>query len=105
MAQLRRDYDQFVERDAEIIVTGPDDAAAFARYWEKEALPFVGLPDPKHQVANLYGQQVKLLKFGRLPALLVIDKQGQIRYRHYGGSMSDIPDNDGILNLLGALNE
>ena len=104
MAQLRRDYDQFVERDAEVIVIGPDDADAFARYWEKEALPFVGLPDPKHQVANLYGQQVKLLKFGRLPALLVIDKQGQIRYRHYGRYMSDIQRNDELFNLLDALN-
>ena len=104
MAQLRQDYDQFVERDAEVIVIGPDDADAFARYWEKEALPFVGLPDPKHQVANLYGQQVKLLKFGRLPALLVIDKQGQIRYRHYGRYMSDIQRNDELFNLLDALN-
>ena len=105
MAQLRQDYDQFVERDAEVIVIGPDSADAFARHWTKEALPFIGLPDPKHQVADLYGQQVKLLRFGRMPALLVIDKQGVIRYRHYGGWMSDIPDNDEILNLLDQLNE
>ena len=105
MAQLRRDYDQFVERDAEIIVIGPDAAAAFARYWEKEALPFVGLPDPEHQVADIYGQQVKFLKLGRMPALLVIDKQGYIRYRHYGRFMSDIQRNGEILNLLDQLDE
>ena len=105
MAQLRQDYDQFVERDAEVIVIGPDKADAFTRYWKKETLPFIGLPDPSHQVADRYGQQVKLLRFGRMPALLVIDKQGVIRYRHYGGSMSDIPNNDEILNLLDQLNE
>jgi peroxiredoxin Q/BCP len=104
MAQLRQDYDQFVERDAEVVVIGPDKADAFARYWEKEALPFIGLPDPKHQVADLYGQQVKLLKLGRMPALLVIDQQGDIRFRHYGGWMSDIPDNGEIFNLLDQLN-
>lgn len=105
MAQLRRDYLEFVAREAEIVVVGPENQTTFARYWQKEALPYVGLPDPDHQVANLYGQQVKLLKFGRLPALLVIDKNGQIQHRHYGNSMRDIPPNDEILALLDHLNQ
>jgi peroxiredoxin len=100
MAQLRHDYLKFIAREAEIVVVGPEDQTTFARYWEKEALPYIGLPDPDHQVADLYGQQVKLLKLGRLPALLVIDKSGQIRYRHYGNSMRDIPPTDEILALL-----
>ncbi len=104
MAQLRQDYQQFVSHDAEILVVGPDDQKAFIEYGHKEQLPFVGLPDPTHKVANLYGQQVKLLKFGRMPAMIVIDKQGQIRYRHYANSMRDIPDNGEILNLLDSLN-
>ena len=41
---------------------------------------------------------------GRMPALLVVDKGGRIRYAHYGHSMSDIPDNREILDLLDALN-
>ena len=104
MAQLRQDYQQFMEREAEILVVGPEDSQAFAKYWEKEQLPFTGLPDPKHKVARQYGQQVKLLKLGRMPALMVIDKQGQIRYHHYGNSMSDIPENEDILQLLDELN-
>ncbi len=39
-----------------------------------------------------------------MPALFVIDKTGQVRYQHYGNSMSDIPENKSILNLLDALN-
>jgi peroxiredoxin Q/BCP len=104
MAQLRRDYQQFVQRDAEIVVVGPEDREAFADYWQREELPFVGLPDPEHVVANRYGQEVKLLKMGRLPALLVIDKQGQVRFTHYGSSMSDIAPNEQVLAILDKAN-
>jgi peroxiredoxin len=104
MAQLRQDYAQFQARDAEIVVVGPDDARAFARYWEKEGFPFVGLPDPTHTVADLYGQQVKLLKLGRLPALVVVDKEGRIVYKHFGDSMSDIVPNAEVLAVLDGLN-
>lgn len=100
MSQLRRDHDKFVEKDIEIIVVGPDTAAAFKKYWEDHALPFIGLPDPKHSVLKLYGQKVNLFKLGRMPAQVVVDKEGIARYAHYGHSMKDIPDNDEILQLL-----
>ena len=89
MAQLRHDYSEFEARDVEVVVAGPEDAAAFAGYFEKESLPFVGLPDPKHSVLKLYGQEVKLFKLGRMPAQVLIDKAGIARYvalraRHAG---------------------
>jgi peroxiredoxin Q/BCP len=105
MAQLRQDYQQFVEQDAEVIVIVPDDQEAFQQYWKKEDLPFVGLSDPSHTVANLYGQQVKLLKMGRMPSLMVVGKGGEIRYKHHGASMRDIPSNQEILALIQGLNE
>jgi peroxiredoxin len=105
MAQLRQDYEQFTAQGAEVLVVGPDDAQSFRYFWSRQSLPFVGLPDPEHQVANLYGQQVKLLKFGRMPALLIIDRAGQVRYRHYAESMSDIPENREVLAALEAVNE
>jgi peroxiredoxin len=105
MAQLRQDYDKFIEKDAVILVVGPEDQSAFKQYWTKKELPFIGLPDPDHSVSNLYGQQVKWLKAGRMPAMMVIDKAGQIRYQHYGDSMSDIPSNQLILGILDELNQ
>jgi len=105
MAQLRQDYDEFGEQDAEILVVGPDDAQAFQKYWQEKALPFVGLPDPRHHVLKLYGQQVKIFKLGRMPAQAIIDKQGLVRYIHYGHAMSDIPENEELLTLLARLNE
>jgi peroxiredoxin len=104
MAQLRQDYQEFVKRGAEVVVVGPDDLESFKAYWSKEQLPFVGLPDPKHRVANMYGQQVKWLKMGRMPALVVVDRQGRVHYRHYGSAMSDIPPDKHVLALLDELN-
>jgi peroxiredoxin Q/BCP len=105
MAQLRQDYVEFVNRNAEVLVVGPEDSLAFACYWQKQSFPFVGLPDPDHRVANLYGQQVNLLRLGRLPALMVISKTGQIRHTHHGESMRDIPANENLLALLDQMNE
>jgi len=104
MAQLRQDYQKFVSRQAEVIAIGPEEPQPFADFWHSHDMPFIGIPDPEHNIANLYGQQVKLLKLGRMPALLVIDRQGRIRYQHYGESMSDIPLDDAVLSLLDDLN-
>ena len=104
MAQLRRDYQEFVKRNAEVIAIGPEDAKAFAKWWHDNEMPFIGLPDPDHSVSKRFGQEVKLLKLGRLPAQLVIDKKGLIRYNHYGNSMSDIAENSEIIAKLDELN-
>jgi peroxiredoxin len=101
---LRDDYAAFTARDAEILAIGPDDLKAYRRYWENEKLPFIGLPDPKHTVADVYNQKVNLIKLGRMPALLVVDKDGIIQYEHYGDSMQDIPANSIVLELLDRLN-
>jgi peroxiredoxin Q/BCP len=104
MAQLRQDYDQFTARDAEIVTIGPENAAAFRKYWAENKMPFVGLPDPDHSVLKLYGQQVSLFKLGRMPAQMIIDKSGTLRYIHYGHSMQDIPENAELLELLDQIN-
>jgi peroxiredoxin len=105
LAQLCQDYADFVARDAEVLVVGPDGPRSFQRTWEKQAFPFPGLADPQHTVADLYHQQVNLLKLGRMPAVLIVDQDGQIRYQHYGESMSDIPLNQEILQVLDQLNQ
>ena len=100
MAQLRQDHSKFEARDTVILVVGPETAQAFESYFLKHDLPFVGLPDPGHQVLKLYGQQVNLFKMGRMPAQVVVDKKGTARFVHYGHSMSDIPPNSEIFSLL-----
>ena len=103
MAQLRQDHAEFVKRQAEIIVVGPEGPAAFAAYWQANDLPFIGLPDPKASVLKLYGQEVNLFKLGRMPAQVIIDRAGMVRFVHYGHAMSDIPENAELLALLDEL--
>jgi peroxiredoxin len=104
MAQLRQDYSQFMARDVEVVVVGPEDAKAFAAYFQKESLPFLGLPDPKASVLKQYGQEINLFKLGRMPAQVLIDKTGVARFVHYGHDMTDIPANEEILTLADQLN-
>jgi len=100
MAQLRQDYFLFQERDTEVVAVGPEKKEPFAQYWEEHQMPFIGIPDPEHRVADLYGQKVIVVKLGRMPAQMIIDKQGVLRYVHYGNSMKDIPGNEEILRLI-----
>lgn len=105
MAQLRQDIDQFVERDTTILVIGPENAQKFAKYFAENDLPFTGLPDPDHTVLKKYGQEVKLFKFGRMPAQVLVDKEGIARFVHYGNSMTDIPSTEEIVSLLDEINK
>jgi peroxiredoxin len=100
MAQLRQDYEQFSERDTAVLVVGPENAQKFADYFSKNDLPFTGLPDPKHGVLKRYGQEIKIFKLGRMPAQALIDKQGIVRFVHYGDSMRDIPSTQEMLDLI-----
>jgi len=105
MAQLRQRYNEYARRGAEIIVVGPEERKTFVRHWQRERFPFVGLPDPDHEVADLYDQEVNALKLGRMPTAIVIDCQGRVRFQHHGDSMKDIPADEEILALLDRLNE
>lgn len=105
MAQLRQDYKMIAELDTLIVVVGPEGKEAFRKYWHENDLPFIGLPDPKHTVLKLFGQEVNLFKLGRMPAQVIVDKQGVARYAHYGHEMSDIPSNSEMIAILEEINQ
>ena len=97
---MREEVENFVEKDTEILVIGPEGPRQFKKVWEKEQFPFVGFSDYRHSVADLYGQEVKLLKLGRMPAMLIVDREGIIQFVHFGDNMADIPRNEEVLALL-----
>ncbi len=105
MAQLRQDYQEFEKRQTKVIVLGPESAGAFKAYWKEHDLPFIGLPDPKASVLKLYGQEVNLFKLGRMPAQVIVDRKGVVRFVHYGHAMYDIPENSEVLELLDQLDD
>ncbi len=104
MARLRDDYSEFTSRGAEILAIGPNGLNEFRAYWDAEKLPFIGMPDAGHAVARRYKQNVNIFKFGRMPLVIVVDKNGIIRYAHQGESMSDIPENKILLEVIDQLN-
>lgn len=100
MMQLHQDYDKFLEKNTIIVAVGPEDGDGYQKYWTDHGLKFYGIPDPNHSVLKLYGQKVNLFKLGRMPAQMLIDRAGVLRYVHYGHSMSDIPQNSELFELI-----
>ena len=60
--------------------------------------------DESKKVVKMLHQEVKALKLGRMPGLLIIDKQGIIRYAYYSDNMHDIPENEVLLDVLKNIN-
>ena len=88
---MRDEFEKYVKLNIEILVLGPDSPKSFKDFWKRKSMPFIGLPDPSHKVLNLYGQELKILKLGRMPAQVLIDQSGLLKYVYYGKSMADIP--------------
>lgn len=61
--------------------------------------------DKKKKVVKELNQEVIITKLGRMPAVIIVDKEGIIRYAYFGESMSDIPENQVLLDVLDDLND
>ncbi len=72
---------------------------------QKYARKYAVFYDESKKVAAMLKQEIKLVKLGRMPGLLVIDKEGIIKYAYYGKNMHDIPENDEILQVLEKINK
>ena len=101
--QLIQDYDKFTQKYTVVVAIGPEDSDSFSKYWKENNLSFYGIPDKEHSVLKLYGQKVNLFKLGRMPAQMLVDKEGILKYVHYGNSMKDIPQNNEIFDLIDSL--
>jgi len=105
MVQLRQDYQEFEKRNSEIIAVNPENKDTVADFWNRETIPFPGIGDPDHRIADQYGQVDSPATMGRAPAVFIIDRTGVIRYEHHGKSAADIPENAFILYLINELNK
>ncbi|HSN94256.1 MAG TPA: redoxin domain-containing protein, partial [Anaerolineaceae bacterium] len=88
MAQLRDASDEYAKSDTMVLIVAPEPPEAFQEMWKTENIPFVGLPDQGFSVQKTYGKQAGLFKLGRVPTQVLIDKQGIIRYVHFGHAPS-----------------
>ena len=97
---MKQDYNKFIAKNAIVVVVTPHDIEKTSKYFSNNNLPFYGIPDPDHKVASLYKQQWKLTKLGLMPALFVINREGEIVFSYYSKNMKDIPANDVVIGVL-----
>ena len=81
--EFRDSYDEFRERDAEIIGVSPDDVASHGKFKSKYELPFTLLADPEHEVAEKYGVWVERNSDGKKSmgikrSTFIIDSDGNV---------------------------
>ena len=100
MMQLHQDFNKFLEKDTIILVVGPEKRINFEKYFEENGFEFYGIPDETQKVLKLFNQEVNLFKLGRMPAQMLIDKEGILKYVHFGHSMKDIPSNQEIFDSI-----
>ena len=105
LAQLRREIEAFEGRQVVILVIDPDRPEQIQEYWEREQFPFPGFSDSENYVASLFHQNVDIYSGGRLPSVILVDREGRIRYRYDGASAPDIPSIETLLTELDRINQ
>jgi len=90
----------FKSLGATIVVVVRDDAKSVKKFWKKNNLNYIGIPDKDKKLGNLYQQQWNLVKLGLMPAMFIIDRQATIKFAYYSSSMKDIPENSIVFELL-----
>ena len=102
--KLGYDYEKFKDLNTELYAILPDNFENAKIFESDFAKKYPIFYDDKKKVNKMLKQEVKLLKLGRMPALLIIDKQEIIRYAYYSDSMDDIPENEDLFKVLETLN-
>jgi Peroxiredoxin len=108
-------YDAFAARNAEPVSIVPESAEKVTQWQDKYDLPYPLLADPDATVGKAYDQPVRFGilgqisdLFGRMPAVILIDRRGEaptVEYTYEGSSTFDRPDPDELLSELDALGQ
>jgi len=96
-----KDLEQFKKLETELYIITADrfeNARRLEVAYLKKKIPIYF--DTKHEIVTLLKQDVKILRLGRLPAILIVDKQGTVQYAYYGSSFLDIPSNRELIRTL-----
>ncbi len=97
MMQLHQDRNLFAQKNIKVIVICPETIEGIEQFLTGHELAFDLVADNDHTLATKYGQKVVLLKLGRMPAQLIINKEETVVFRHYAKNMVDIIENKEIL--------
>ncbi len=108
--EVAKRYDDFAERDAEVVVVLPEPRSKAESWAKKMDLPFPLLADEDAKMGEKYGQEVRFGVLGRLhdllgrmPVALVLARDEQdieVAYEHNGDSYGDRPSVDELLGHI-----
>jgi peroxiredoxin Q/BCP len=108
-------YDEFRQRDAELVSVVPEPVERVAEWQQRYDLPFPLLADPDAEVGEAYDQPVRfgvlggLSDFlGRMPEAAIVDRRPdppELAFVHRGSSTFDRPTADELLAALDDLRE
>jgi peroxiredoxin len=80
------------------LVDNRDNAQKMEQKYAKGQFPIYY--DEENEAARKLHQEIIWYRFGRMPGMLIVDKAGTIKYAYYGDSMSDIPKNQDVLEVI-----
>lgn len=101
LGSLAAEFEQFQELNTELYAITADKLENAQKLDTKYARgKFPVYYDETEEVPKLLHQEWKALKLGRMPGLLIIDKDGIIQYAYYSNSMSDIPKNEVLFEAI-----
>ena len=105
-SRLIANYDQFIERDTEVLLVYPGSKeqlpqfqAASIRQSGKDSFPFPVLMDEQLAAVNRLGIAAQLA----FPSTFIIDKQGQVRLSYVGADPTDRPSIKALISKLDGL--
>jgi peroxiredoxin Q/BCP len=107
---IRDRYDDFAQRDVEVVSIVPEPVEKVREWQDSYDLPFPLCADPDAEVSGEYDQPVRfgvLGKlsdfFGRMPKAVLLDCRGEnveIAYSHEGSSTWDRPEVEELLATI-----
>lgn len=103
MAQLRQDYQKFMNLNTEILVMVPNGPKMIGKHIYQSNTPYRILYDKRSRVAAQYFQEKKFFALGN-PTVFLVNREGRIIYTHYANSLLEEPDNNLPLEILQELN-
>ena len=102
--QLRRlaeDFYKFKELNVELIPILQDNKKNTRKMEERYGKKIYPIYyDVKREIGKAFKQEISLLKLGRMPATLIVDKDGIIKWTYYADSLEDVPSNDEMLEII-----
>ena len=133
ISEIKNDSDEFKKNKIDVLVVLQSDAKnviGINEIVKEEDLPFTIVLDPKEEIFKLYGvlpgsifryatpgtikKAMKSKKLGfkhgvnegkemQLPAVFIVDKEKKIKYAYYGKNVSDVPENEVLLDIAAKL--